>query len=162
MRMRAVSYRRYNMNKLFKSFVALCLVAALAIGGSVTAMAAECEAPDPQLEVASATEMESRYGAQVGGMSGKCTIREGSVIGTCYVGTGAKTIEVTITGVSGIIILQFDNLTTGDQRIFTAIGGQVEHRLEYVSVLDSGDWQCTVQTCDHNARNCSFDINFYR
>lgn len=162
MRMCAVSYRRYNMNKLFKSFVALCLVAALAIGGSVTAMAAECEAPDPQLEVASATEMESRYGAQVGGMSGTCNIRAGSVIGTCYVGTGAKTIEVTITGVSGIIILYFDNLTTGDHRSFTAIGGQQDHALTYVSNLDAGDWQCSVYMCDNNKSNCSYDIDFYR
>lgn len=150
------------MNKLFKSFVALCMVAVLAIGGSVTAMAAECEAPDTELEVVSTTEMESRVGIQVGGMDGKGTIKAGSVLGSCYVGTGAKTIEVTITGVSGIIILQFDNLNTGDQRTFTAIGGQVEHRLEYVSVLDSGDWRCTVLTCDHNAWNCIFDINFYR
>lgn len=162
MRMCAVSYRRYNMNKLFKSFVALCLVAALAIGGSVTAMAAECEVPDPQLEVASATEMESRYGAQIAGMSGPCTIKAGSVLGTCYVGAGAKTIGVTITGVSGIIILYFDNLTTGDHRSFTAIGGQQNHTLTYVSALDAGDWQCTVYTCDKNASDCSFDINFYK
>ena len=150
------------MNKLFKSFVALCMVAVLAIGGSVTAMAAECEAPDTELEVVSTTEMESRFGAQVGGMSGRCTIREGSVIGTCYVGTGAKTIEVTITGVSGIIILKFDNLTTGDHRSFTAIGGQVDHALTYVSTMDSGDLQCSVQMCDNNASNCSYDIGFYR
>lgn len=150
------------MNKLFKSFVALCMVAVLAIGGSVTAMAAECEAPDTELEVVSATEMESRFGSQVGGMSGKCTIKKGSVIGTCYVGTGAKTIEVTITGVSGIIILQFDNLTTGDHRSLTAIGGQEDYALTYVSTMDSGDWQCSVLMCDNNAYNCSYDINFYR
>ena len=162
MRMCAVLYRRYNMNKLFKAFVALMMVAVLGIGVSVPAMAAECEAPDTELEVISTTEMESRLGIQVGGMDGPCTIKAGSVLGTCYVGTGAKTIEVTITGVSGIIILQFDNMDTGDQRTFTAIGGQVEHRLEYVSVLDSGDWRCTVLMCDKNAWDCSFDINFYR
>ena len=150
------------MNKLFKQFVALCMVVVFAIGGSVTAMAAECEAPGNEMEVVSTTEMESRAGTQVGGMSGKCTVKAGSVIGTCYVGTGAKTIEVTITGVSGIINLQFDNLTTGDQRSFTAIGGQVDHSLTYVSTLDSGDWRCTVQRCDKSASNCSFDINFYR
>ena len=150
------------MNKLFKAFVALMMVAVLGIGISVPAMAAECEAPDTELEVVSTTEMESRLGDRVGGDSGKCTIRPGSVIDWFNVGTGAKTIEVTITGVSGIIILYFDNLVTGDQRIFTAIGGQGEHRLEYVSVLDSGDWRCTVLMCDKNAWDCSFDINFYR
>lgn len=150
------------MKNIFKSFVALFMVAVLGIGWSVPAMAAECEAIDTKLEVVSTTEMESRVGAQVGGMSGKCTIKAGSVIGACYVGTGAKTIEVTITGVKGIIILQFDNLDTGDQRSFTAIGGQLEHRLEYASILNSGDWRCTVLMCDNNASNCSFDINFYR
>ena len=150
------------MKNIFKSFVALFMVAVLGIGWSVPAMAAECEAIDTKLEVVSTTEMESRVGAQVGGMSGKCTIKAGSVIGACYVGTGGKTIEVTITGVKGIIILQFDNLSTGDQRTFTAIGGQVKHRVEYASILNSGDWRCTVLMCDNNASNCSFDINFYR
>lgn len=158
----AISSRRYNIKNIFKSFVALFMVAVLGIGWSVPAMAAECEAIDTKLEVVSTTEMESRVGAQVGGMSGKCTIKAGSVIGACYVGTGAKTIEVTITGVKGIIILQFDNLDTGDKRTFTAIGGQLEHRLEYASILNSGDWRCTVLMCDNNASNCSFDINFYR
>ena len=150
------------MNKLFKAFVALMMVAVLGIGISVPAMAAECEAPDTELEVVSTTEMESRLGDWVGGDSGKCTIRPGSVIDWFNVGTGAKTIEVTITGVSGIIILYFDNLVTGDQRIFTAIGGQLRHTLTYVSPLDDGLWKCSVYACDNNASGCSYDINFYR
>ena len=150
------------MKNIFKSFVALFMVAVLGIGWSVPAMAAESEVTDTKLEVVSTTEMESRVGTQVGGMNGECTIKAGSVISSCYVGTGAKTIEVTITGVKGIIILQFDNLSTGDQRTFTAIGGQVKHRVEYASILNSGDWRCTVLMCDNNASNCSFDINFYR
>lgn len=149
------------MKKFFKSFVALFMVAVLGIGVSVPAMAADYEMAGAELETVSTTEMESRAGTQVGGMSGTCTIKAGSIIGSCYVGTGAKTIEVTITGVSGIIILQFDNLNTGDQRSFTAIGGDT-HSLEYVSALASGDWQCSVLLCDHNAWNCSYDINFYR
>ena len=151
------------MNKFFKACVALMMVAVLGMGVAVPAMAAECEATGTEPEVVSVTDMESRVGIQVGGMDGNDgTIKAGSVLGSCYVGTGAKTIEVTITGVSGIIILQFDNLNTGDQRTFTAIGGQVNHRLEYVSRLDSGDWRCTVLMCDNNAWGCSFDINFYR
>ena len=157
-----ISSRRYNMKKFFKSFVALFMVVVFGIGVTVPAMAAESEVTDTKLEVVSTTEMESRIGTQVGGMNGKCTIKAGSVISSCYVGTGAKTIEVTITGVSGIIILQFDNLNTGDQRTFTAIGGQVQHRVEYASMLDSGDWRCTVLMCDNNASNCGYDINFYR
>lgn len=162
MRMCAVSYRRYNMSKLFKVFVTFCMVTALAIGGSVPAMAAEGEATNTALEAVSTTKMESRAGAQVGGMSGTCTIKPGSVIGTCYVGTGAKTIEVTITGVSGFIILQFDNLTTGDRVNLTAVGGQKDYSLTYASALDSGDWRCSVLSCANNASNCSFDIDFYR
>ena len=162
MRMYVVSYRRYNMNKLFKSFVALMTVAVLGIGISVPAMATECEVTDTELEVVSTTEMKSRLGNWVGGGSGTCTIRPGSVIGWFNVGTGAKTIGVTITGVSGIIILYFDNLVTGDQRIFTAIGGQLRHTLTYVSPLDDGLWKCSVYACDNNASGCSYDINFYR
>ena len=149
------------MSKLFKVFVTFCMVTALAIGGSVPTMAAEGEETNTALEAVSTTEMESRAGVQVGGTSGHCTIKPGSVIGTCYVSTGAKTIEVTITGVSGFIILQFDNLNTGDRANLTATGGQTSS-VTYVSTLDSGDWQCSVLTCKNNASNCSFDINFYR
>ena len=150
------------MNKLFKSFVALMMVAVLGMGVAVPAMAAECEAPDTELEVVSTTEMESRYGTRIARMNGTCTIKAGSVIDTCEIGAGAKTIEVTINGVSGIIILYFDNLTTGDHRSFTAIGGQLNHALTYVSTLDAGVWQCSVYTCDNNASNCSYEIDFYR
>lgn len=162
MRMCTISSRRYNMKNFFKSFVALMMVAVLGMGISVPAMAAECEAPDTELETVSTTEMESRLGGWVGGKSGTCTIKPGSVIERFNVGTGAKTIEVSITGVSGIIILYFDNLTTGDHRSFTAIGGQLDHAITYVSPLDSGLWKCSVYMCDNNASDCSYEIDFYR
>ena len=162
MRMCAVSYGRHNMKKLFKSFLALVMVAALGISAAIPSMAAEYEMTGIDPESVSMTNTEGRAGTQVGGMSGKCNIKEGSIIGTCYVGTGAKTIEVTITGVSGLIILEFDNLTTGDHRSLTAIGGQEKYSLEYASTLDSGDWQCSVRMCQNKASNCYYDINFYR
>lgn len=157
----AVSYRRYNMNKLFKSFVALMMVAVLGMGVAVPAMAAECEATDTELEVVSTTEMENRAGVQIGGISGNTTIRKGHVIGTCYLKERAKTIEVSIDGVSGIVILQFDNDDTGDHRSFTATGG-VPHSLTYVSSMDPGDWTVSVLMCENNGSECPFDINFYR
>lgn len=150
------------MKNFFKSFVALFMVAVLGIGVSVPAMAADYEIAGAELEAGSTTEMENRLAIRVGGSSGTCTIRPGSVIGTFDVGTGAKTIKVSITGVSGIIILYFDNLVTGDHRSFTAIGGQLGHSLTYVSPLDDGPWKCSVYLCDNNASGCSYDIGFYR
>ena len=149
------------MNKLFKSFVALMMVAVLGMGVAIPAMAAECEATDTEMEVVSTTEMETRAGTQIGGMSGSCTIRKGSVLGTCYVPNTAKTIEATVWGVNGIVILRFTNEDTGDFRSITLIGGET-HSLEYVSYMDKGNWKVTVEMCQNNAGNCSFDIKFFR
>lgn len=124
-------------------------------------MAAEYEATDAGVEAVSMTEMEDRAGTQVGGMSGKANIRAGATLGTCYVPARAKTIEVTITGVKGIIVLKFTNQDTGDFRSFDAIGGDT-HSLEYASSMDAGNWTVSVSMCDNNAWNCSYDIKFYR
>lgn len=148
------------MNKLFKSFVALMMVAVLGMGVAVPAMAAECETTDTELEVVSTTEMETRA-TQIGGMSGKCTIKKGSVLGTCYVPNVAKTIEATVWGVNGIVILKFTNEDTGDFRSITLVGGET-HSLEYVSYMDKGNWTATVEMCQNNAYNCTFDIKFFR
>ncbi len=40
-------------------------------------------------------------------------------------------VALCMVAVLAIIILQFDNLTTGDHRNFTAIGGQRDHALTY-------------------------------
>ena len=149
------------MNKLFKSFVALMMVAVLGMGVAIPAMAAECEATDSEMEVVSTTEMETRAGTQIGGMSGSCTIRKGSVLGTCYPPNTPKTIEATVWGVNGIVILRFTNEDTGDFRSITLIGGET-HSLEYVSYMDKGNWKVTVEMCQNNASNCSFDIKFFR
>lgn len=150
------------MKNLFKSFVALFMVVVFVIGGSVPTMAAEYGPTDAELVDVSVTEMENRAGTQVGGMSGKTDIRVGAVLGTCYVPVRAKTIEVTITGVSGIINLEFINQETGDARVFTVIGNDPPHSLEYVSSMDVGNWTASVSTCSKTAKNCSFDIKFYR
>ena len=161
MRMCAVSYRRYNMNKLFKSFVALMMVAVLGMGVAVPAMADECETTDTELEVVSTTEMETRADTQIGGMSGSCTIRKGSVLGTCYVPNVAKSIEAKVDGVSGIVVLRFTNVDTDDFRSITLVGGE-SHKLTYTSYMDKGNWKATVEMCQNNASDCSFDIKFFR
>ena len=149
------------MKNFLKSFVALFMVAVLGIGVSVPAMAADYEMAGTELEAVSMTETDSRAGTQVGGMAGQADIRPGASLGTCFVSSRAKTIEVTLKDISGIVILRFTNQDTGDFRSFTAIGGQT-HSLEYVSSMDAGNWNVSVLLCDNNANNCRFDIKFFR
>lgn len=149
------------MKRFFKLFVSLFMVAVLGIGISVSVMATDYEVAGAEQEDISSIEVENKTGDQIGGMSGYVNIRPGANLGTCYVPGRARTIEVSINGVRGNIILKFTNEDTGDFRTFGAIGNST-HSLEYVSSMDAGNWNVSVMLCDNNANNCSFNIKFYK
>lgn len=160
------------MRRFFNVIVSTVLATVLMVGSTVPAMAAEQDVAVSENTIASddvqnelnsetANDAENRAGDLIGRMSVEADIYPGANIGTTHVGGRAKTIEVTITGITGIVVLKFTNEETGDFRTFDAIGGQTRS-LEYVSSMDSGEWNVKVLSSNKKANDCGFTVSFYR
>lgn len=131
------------MKKISKLILASTLAVAIFAGNSATSMAAENPNNIVNNEISTAA-VQPR--AVVATYYYEGTISKGKTLSPLSINNGRpKTIRYCVNGSGGNVILRITNRSTGESRSFTTIADGGWYSTSYISPLDTGVYDVTVE-----------------